>query len=111
MYPVECLRFESRAKGMGLSTFAINIALFYNTFVTEIAFTGAGWKYYFLFIFWDIFEFVFIYFFFVETSKRTLEELTHLFQGRNRVKRSIVKTEVIVHDGHITEVLEKEQAA
>ena len=71
MYPVECLRYESRAKGMGLSTFAVNIALFYNTFVTEIAFTGAGWKYYFLFIFWDIFEWVIIYYYFVETSKRS----------------------------------------
>jgi len=58
--------------------FWVNIASFYNTFVTGIAFTGAGWKYYFLFVFWDAFEFVFIYFFFVETKNRTLEELTDL---------------------------------
>lgn len=46
LYPVECLRYESRAKGMGMYNFAVNIAGFYNTFVTGIAFTGAGWKYY-----------------------------------------------------------------
>lgn len=108
LYPVEVLRYESRAKGMGFYNFWVNIAGFYNTFVTGIAFTDVGWKYYFLFIFWDMFEFAFIYFFFVETKKRTLEQLTEIFQGRNRVKRSVQGIEVVVHDGHITEVLDKE---
>jgi hypothetical protein len=38
------LRYESRAKGMALYNFLLNIANFYNTFVTGIAFSGAGWK-------------------------------------------------------------------
>ena len=109
LYPVEVLRYESRAKGMGMYNFWVNIASFYNTFVTGIAFTGAGWKYYFLFIFWDMFEFAFIYFFFVETKNRTLEELAEIFQGHNRVKRSIQKTEVVIHGTEgVTEVLDKE---
>ena len=106
LYPVECLRYESRAKGMGMYNFWVNIAGFYNTFVTGIAFTGAGWKYYFLFIFWDILEFTFIYFLFVETKGRTLEELSDIFRGKNRVKRSLQKTEVVVHgDEGVTEIL------
>ncbi|KAE8379391.1 general substrate transporter [Aspergillus bertholletiae] len=96
MYPVECLRYESRAKGMGMNNFFVNIASFYNTFVTGIAFTGAGWKYYFLFVFWDAFEFLIIYFLFVETSKRTLEELTAIFQAKHPVKASLQKDEVFV---------------
>jgi MFS family permease len=44
LYPVECLRYESRAKGMAFYNFWVNIANFYNTFVTGIAFAGAGWK-------------------------------------------------------------------
>jgi MFS family permease len=44
LYPVECLRYESRAKGMAFYNFWVNIAGFYNTFVTGIAFAGAGWK-------------------------------------------------------------------
>lgn len=44
LYPVECLRYESRAKGMAFYNFWVNIAGFYNTFVTGIAFTNAGWK-------------------------------------------------------------------
>ncbi|OGM41997.1 MFS lactose permease [Aspergillus bombycis] len=96
MYPVECLRYESRAKGMGMNNFFVNIASFYNTFVTGIAFSGAGWKYYFLFIFWDTFEFIIIYFLFVETSKRTLEELTAIFQAKSPLKASLKKDEVFV---------------
>lgn len=34
-----------------------------------------GYWFYVFFVFWDIFEFVIIYFFFVETKGRTLEEL------------------------------------
>jgi MFS family permease len=96
LYPVEVLRYESRAKGMGFYNFWVNIASFYNTFVTGIAFTGAGWKYYFLFIFWDIFEFTFIYFLFVETKNRTLEELTEIFKAKNPVKFSLRTTKVKV---------------
>ena len=50
LYPVECLRYEARAKGMGFYNFWVNVAGFYNTFVTGIAFSGAGWKYYILFM-------------------------------------------------------------
>jgi hypothetical protein len=93
------------------SQFWVNIAGFYNTFVTGIAFTGAGWKYYFLFVFWDAFEFIFIYFFFVETKKRTLEELTEIFRSKHPVKESLRKHEVIIHgDEGVTEVLDKEVA-
>ncbi|KAL4805765.1 general substrate transporter [Aspergillus unguis] len=104
MYPVECLRYESRAKGMGMSNFFINIASFYNTFVTGIAFTKAGWKYYFLFICWDTLEVLVIYFLFVETSKRTLEELTEIFQSRRPVSTSLDQEEVYWRGEEIVEV-------
>lgn len=97
LYPVECLRYENRAKGMGVYNFFVNIASFYNTFVTEMAFTGAGWKYYFLFIFWDAFEVLFIYFMFVETKNRTLEELTAIFKAKSPKKKSLEKS----HLGHL----------
>ena len=48
LYAVEVLRFESRSKGMAVYTLWGNIASFYNTFVTGIAFSKAGWKYYYL---------------------------------------------------------------
>lgn len=81
----------------------------FNRFVIGIAFTNAGWKYYFLYIFWDILEFAVIYFLFVETSNRTLEELTWIFRQKKPVKASLQQGSIALAsvDGH-TVVLEKE---
>ncbi|TGO90228.1 hypothetical protein BPOR_0073g00030 [Botrytis porri] len=99
LYAVEVLRYESRAKGMAVYTLVGNVAGFYNTFVTGIAFSGAGWRYYYLFVFWDLLEVAFIY----------LEELTEIFNAAKPVKYSLRKSEVVIHgDEGVTEVLEKE---
>lgn len=76
-----------------------------------IAFTDAGWKYYFLYIFWDCLELACIYFFFVETSNRTLEELTQIFTARKPVKASLQKGTIAVADvgNGETVVVEKQQ--
>jgi MFS family permease len=115
LYPVEVLRYESRAKGMGFYNFWVNIAGFYNTFVTGIAFTGAGWKYYFLFIFWDCLEVAVIYFLFVETKNRTLEELAEIFRSKNPVAFSLKKTKVTVikdkQGNEVHEIVEKSEAS
>lgn len=67
-------------------------------------------QYYFLFIFWDIFEFIFIYFFFVETRRRTLEEVSEIFKSRRPVKTSLAKTRIIMHGNRgVTEMLDKEE--
>ncbi|KAA8573440.1 hypothetical protein MFRU_038g00300 [Monilinia fructicola] len=98
LYAVEVLRYESRAKGMALYTLVGNVAGFYNTFVTGIAFSKAGWRYYYLFVFWDLLEAAFIYFFFVETKGRTLEELTEIFNSAKPVQYSLQKSEVFIHE-------------
>jgi hypothetical protein len=46
---------------------------------------------YVFFVFWDLFECVFIYLFFVETKGRTLEELDAVFEAKNPRKASIRK--------------------
>ncbi|EDN96597.1 hypothetical protein SS1G_01523 [Sclerotinia sclerotiorum 1980 UF-70] len=100
LYAVEVLRYESRAKGMALYTLVGNVAGFYNTFVTGIAFSRVGWKYYYLFIFWDLLEVAFIY----------LEELTEIFNAAKPVKYSLRKSEVLFHGNEgVTEVFEKEK--
>ena len=42
-------------------------------------------------MFWDCFEFAFIYFFFVETKSRTLEDLDAIFEAPNPRKASTRK--------------------
>ncbi|GAB5589087.1 hypothetical protein Unana1_03987 [Umbelopsis nana] len=82
-YPVEILPFSIRAKGMALSSFAINLALFFNSYVNPIALIAIQWKYYLVYVVWIMVELVVVYFFFVETSGYTLEELTIVFDGEN----------------------------
>lgn len=53
-----------------------------------------GYWFYVFFVFWDLFEFVFIYFFYVETSKRTLEELDAIFEAPDPRKASSYKPRV-----------------
>jgi hypothetical protein len=66
-------------------------------------------QYYFLFIFWDIFEFIFIYFFFVETRRRTLEEISDIFKSRKPVKTSLAKSKIVMHGSRgVTEMFDKE---
>lgn len=52
-------------------------------------------------MFWDCFEFIFIYFFFVETKGRTLEELDVVFEAKNPRKAS---TKPIITQGSSTDV-------
>jgi hypothetical protein len=47
-----------------------------------------GYWFYVFFMFWDLFEFAFIYFFYVETKARTLEELDVIFEAKNPRKES-----------------------
>jgi hypothetical protein len=57
-----------------------------------------------------MFEFAFIYFFYVETRRRTLEELSEIFSSAKPVKASLSKTRIIMHGkGGVTEVLDKER--
>jgi hypothetical protein len=58
-----------------------------------------GWHTYLIFIGWDVFEAVFIYFFAVETNNRTLEELTAIFDAPNPRKESVKKSRIVVTSG------------
>ncbi|CAO3690688.1 unnamed protein product [Umbelopsis ramanniana] len=82
-YPVEILPFSIRAKGMALSSLAVNAALFFNSYVNPIALEAIGWKYYLVYVIWIVIELIVVYFFFVETSGYTLEELVVVFDGEN----------------------------
>jgi len=94
LYPAECLDYNSRAKGMAMYALAVACASFVNTYAGPIALQNIGWKYYCVYVAWDLFECVVIYFFVVETRGRTLEELNEIFEDPNPVKASIRKRKV-----------------
>lgn len=62
LYPVECLSYETRAKGMGMYNLFVNIAAFFNTYAIPTVWEKITWRFYFLYIAWDVFEVIFIYF-------------------------------------------------
>ncbi|KAF8476223.1 putative MFS lactose permease [Kalaharituber pfeilii] len=99
LYPVECLSFETRAKGMAVYSFAVNIASFFNHYVTPIGLGEVEWRFYFLYIAWDIFQAGFIYQFYVETKNRTLEELNEIFASPFPKKASFQRAKVKVVTG------------
>ena len=52
-----------------------------------------------LYIFWDTFQAIFIYLFFVETKDRTLEELNEIFEAPNPKQASLKKHKVAFAGG------------
>jgi MFS family permease len=111
IYPGEVLSNDMRAKGMGVLQLVGGCAGFVNTFAAPVALNNVclsppfcviasrsltlsqiGYWFYVFFAFFDIFEFIIIYFFFVETKGRTLEELDAIFEAKNPRKASTMKT-------------------
>ncbi|KAF4463938.1 Lactose permease [Fusarium albosuccineum] len=88
IYPAEVLANDMRANGMMVFQITAGCASFVNTFAAPTAMENIRYWFYVFFVFWDLFEFAFIYFFFVETKGRTLEELDAVFDARNPRKES-----------------------
>ncbi|XXH02124.1 hypothetical protein Hte_008492 [Hypoxylon texense] len=92
LYPAECLENRTRAKGSGLKFLFLNIANMTNTFGVAVGIDVIGWKLYLVYIAWLCFEIIVVYFFFVETAGKTLEEMSEIFNAKSPVKKSLEKT-------------------
>ncbi|KAJ4117594.1 hypothetical protein NW768_010960 [Fusarium equiseti] len=90
-YIAECLSTDIRAKGTAIGNLASSIASTIIQYSSGPAFEKIGYHFYLVFVFWDLFEAVIIYFFFPETKDRTLEELSEVFEAPNPVKKSLQK--------------------
>lgn len=90
-YIAECLSTDVRAKGTAIGNFASSCASTVIQYSSAPAFEDIGYYFYIVFIFWDLLEAAFIYFFFPETKDRTLEELTEVFEAKDPVKKSLEK--------------------
>jgi len=100
LYPSECLAYNSRAKGLAAMGLLINIANFFNTYVPPVAIRNVGWRFYLFYACWDALGVVTIYFTFVETKGRNLEEIEQIFASPHPVKASLEKTKAAVrYDG------------
>jgi MFS family permease len=79
MYIVETLTTTTRAKGTAIGNLASAASSVVIQYSSGPAFADISYYFYLFFVFWDIFEGVFIFFFFPETKDRTLEEMDEIF--------------------------------
>lgn len=91
MYIAETLPTATRAKGTAIGNFASAVSSVVIQYSSGPAFENIHYYFYIVFIFWDLFEGVFMYFYFPETKDRTLEELEEVFSAPNPVKKSLEK--------------------
>lgn len=94
LYAVECLENRTRAKGSGANFLFLNIAMVVNTYGISVGMEAIGWRLYLVYVGWIMVEIVVIYFFFVETAGKTLEELGEIFEAKNPRKASTRKVKV-----------------
>jgi len=99
LYAVECLENRTRAKGSGLNFLFLNVAMVVNTYGISVGIAKIGWKLYLVYIVWIVVELVVIYFFFVETAGKTLEEMNEIFEAPNPRKFSTMKTRAVIDRG------------
>ncbi|KAK9473680.1 general substrate transporter [Dipodascopsis tothii] len=91
MYISETLTTETRAKGIAVGNFASSVASTVIQYSSGPAFQNISYYFYLVFVCWDLIEVTIIYFLFVETKDRTLEELAEVFNDPHPVKRSLQK--------------------
>ncbi|KAG2059568.1 hexose transporter [Suillus hirtellus] len=103
-YTVEILPYSIRAKGFNVFNFVVSLALIFNQYVNPIALDALSWKYYLVYVCWLAVEFVFLWFFLIETKNRTLEETAALFDGEDVLEQIANKAEVqheVYEDGSL----------
>ncbi|KAJ6043008.1 uncharacterized protein N7446_001204 [Penicillium canescens] len=82
-YPLEIVTYQMRAKTWAFVLLTIQVSSIFNGYVNPIGLENISWRYYIYYCVWVAIIFVIVYFFFVETSGPTLEELAYLFEGKD----------------------------
>ncbi|KAH8654933.1 hexose transporter-like protein [Tricladium varicosporioides] len=96
-YLVELFPFAQRTRGIGFEQFFGRLGGFFTTNVNPIAMPAIGWKFMAIYCGWITFEFLFIFFMYPETSGRTLEELTFLFEEKELADKAVIAVEKRIH--------------
>jgi len=81
VYPPEILNYRIRANGMGVFQFWLNGTALMAVFAFPFALQNIGWKTYMINAAWDALEIPFVLYYWVETHKKTLEEIDELLDG------------------------------
>ncbi|KAG7194174.1 uncharacterized protein KQ657_004883 [Scheffersomyces spartinae] len=96
LYVTEILPYSHRVKGLNIMTFLTMVILIFNGFVNPVAMDAIDWKYYIVFCCVNAVMLAVVWFFFVETSGYTLEEVEQVFDASAREKYA--HNVVLAHD-------------
>lgn len=99
IYPGEVSSNKLRAKSMMIHQAVGSVGSFTNQFAAPIAMENISYWFYVFYALWDLVEMTFIYFFFVETKGRTLEELDVIFEAKNPRKASLLPASLVRDEG------------
>ncbi len=72
---------------------AVDLALFFNSYVNPVALAALDWKYYIVYDCWLAFELMIVYFFYIETMNTPLEEIVKYFDGSDALLGGDLATE------------------
>ncbi|CCM03381.1 uncharacterized protein FIBRA_05511 [Fibroporia radiculosa] len=96
LYPVEVLSYNNRhvrqAKGLAVMNLFVNACGLFNTYLPPVAIANVGWRFYLFYACWDALGIAVIYFAFIETKGRNLEEIDLIFQSEHPVRASLAKS-------------------
>ncbi|SPQ26693.1 6676615b-7302-462e-931b-d0e4b2b581d6 [Thermothielavioides terrestris] len=86
-YTLEVLPFHLRAKGVFIMNITVQATLALGGQTNQLAWDNlpAHWNFCLFYTLWDLVEWVWIYFVFVETKGPTLEEIAKIFDGEDAV--------------------------
>ncbi|KAH8701536.1 general substrate transporter [Talaromyces proteolyticus] len=81
LYIPEILPYHIRTKGLSLFYFTQFCFMILSNFTVPIGLENIQWRFYIIFVFWIIVEFVGVYLLFPETKGPSLEEIAYIFDG------------------------------
>ncbi|KAI1453750.1 hexose transporter [Annulohypoxylon moriforme] len=81
MYAPEVLSYSIRATGIACYAMSNQVCGFFVTMVFPYMFAGIGWRTYMVNASWNVLLWIIIYFTWVETRGKTLEEISEIFDG------------------------------
>ncbi|KAI0692185.1 general substrate transporter [Cerioporus squamosus] len=113
LYCAEVMNQRMRAKGMAVHVIFANAAGFINTFANSVGLERWGYKYYFVFVVWNVCASVLWFLFCVETRGRTLEELDEVFNQPWPAMASARKRKIVVKEGRegaVVQVIDDDKA-
>ncbi|KAM6506052.1 hypothetical protein FSOLCH5_014231 [Fusarium solani] len=107
-YLVELWPYAQRSRGIGVQQIFGKLAGFFSTNVNSIALNAIKWRYLAIYCGWIFFEFCIVFMLYPETSGRTLEELTFLFEDDEFNEKTVAAVEKQIHFGDQTESSKQE---